>query len=88
MNHYLLPVVAAVLLAGGCGENEEARPITPQTSLMKPGDPLPPTTPAHPLPVPDVPKGPLPEVELPRPGQAGDHSSSAFKGGGQPDEKK
>ncbi len=90
MNNYIPLVLAAVLLAAGCGKKEEARPVAPQPSLMKPGDSLPPVAPPPPLPAPNVPKGgeaPSPHVELPHPGQAGDHSSPAFKGGGQPDKK-
>jgi len=90
MNNYIPLVVAAVLLAGGCGQKEEARPVAPQTSLMKPGDSLPAVAPTPPLPDPDVPKvaeAPLPHKELPHPGQAGDHSSPAFTGGGQSDKK-
>lgn len=88
MNHYIPLVVAAVLLAGGCGKKEEARPVTPQPSLLKPGDSLPPVAPTPPLPAPNVSKdaeAPSPHKELPHPGQAGDQSSPAFKDGGQPD---
>ena len=91
MNHYIPLVVAADLLAGGCGKKEEARPVTPQPPLMKPADSLPPVAPTPPLPAPNVPKGaetPVPHKELPHPGQAGDESSPAFKGGGQPDKAK
>ncbi len=90
MNNYIPLVAAAVLLAGGCGQKEEARTVAPQTSLMKPGDSLPAVAPTPPLPDPDVPKvaeAPLPHKELPHPGQAGDHSSPAFKDGGQPDKQ-
>lgn len=91
MKNYLPLVVAAVLLAGGCGKKEEARPVAPQPSLVTPGDSLPPFAPPPSLPVPNVPKGaeaPMPHLELPHPGQAGDHSSPAFKGGGESDKKK
>ena len=91
MNNYIPLIVAAVLVAGGCGKKEEARPVAPQPSLLKPGDSLPPVAPTPPLPAPNVPKGaeaPSPHLELPHPGQAGDHSSPAFKGGGQPDKTK
>jgi hypothetical protein len=86
MKNYIPLVVAAVLLAGGCGKKEEARPVAPQPSLMKPGDSLPPSAPTPPLPAPDVPKGAV--TPMPQPGQAGDTSSPAFKGGGEPDKKK
>ena len=88
MNNYIPLVVAAVLVAGGCGKKEEARPVGPQPSLLKPGDSLPPVAPTPPLPAPNVPKdaeAPLPHQTLPHPGQAGDQSSPAFKRGGQPD---
>lgn len=58
-------IVAAVLLAGGCGKMEEARPFAPQPSLLKPGDSLPPLAPTPRLPVPSAPKGdgvPLPQA--------------------------
>ena len=90
MNNYIPLVVAAVLLAGGCGKKDEAQPVAPQPPLMKPGDSLPPVAPTPPLPAPNVPKGaevPSPHKELPHPGQAGDHSNPAFKDGGQPDKK-
>lgn len=85
MKNYIPLVVAAVLLAGGCGKEEKAPSAAPQPSLMKPGDSLPPVAPTPPLPAPDVPK--VPGAPMPQVGQAGDHSSSAFKGGGVPDKK-
>lgn len=91
MKSYLPLIVTAALLFGGCGKKEEARPVAPQPSLMKSGDSLLPFAPPPPLPAPNVPKGaeaPMPHLELPHPGQAGDHSSPAFKGGGEPDKKK
>ena len=86
MNRYIPLVVAAVLLTAGCGKKEEARPVAPQPSLLKPGDSLPPVAPTPPLPAPDAPKGT--GAQLPEAGQAGDHSSPAFKGGGKPDKQK
>ncbi len=96
MNHYMALVVgAAVLIVGGCGKNEDVKPARPQPSLMQsspqppmmqPGDPMPATEPTPPLPAPDVPKGAVPE--LPKPGQANDHSSPAFKSGGETDKTK
>jgi hypothetical protein len=86
MNSYIPLVVAAVLLAGGCEKKEEARPLAPQPPLMKPGDSLPPVAPTPALPVPDAPKSD--GVPLPKAGQAGDHSSPAFKAGGELDKKK
>ncbi len=86
MKSYLPLVVAAVLLFGGCGKKEEPRPVASQPSLIIPGDSLPPSAPPPPLPDPNVPKGPV--VPMPQAGQAGDHSSPAFKGGGKTDLKK
>ena len=86
MNNYIPLVVAAVLLAGGCGKKEEARPVAPQPSLLKPGDSLPPGAPTPPLPAPNAPEGT--GAQFPQTGQAGDHSSPGFKGGGKPDKQK
>jgi len=87
MNHYLaLAVGVAVLITGGCGKQEDMKPAAPQPSLMQPGDPMPATQPTPRLPAPDVPKGAVPE--LPKPGQANDHSSPEFKSGGQTDKTK
>jgi len=86
MNNYIALIVAAVLLAGGCGKKEEARPVAPQPSLLKPGDSVPPGAPTPPLPAPDAPKGT--GAQLPQAGQAGDQSSPAFKGEGKPDKQK
>lgn len=86
MNDYAMLMLAAILLAGGCGKKDDAKRTAPQPSLMQPGDPLPATAPTPPLPAPNVPKGAAPE--LPKPGQANDHSSPEFKGGGKPDPKK
>lgn len=91
MNYYLPLVIAAALLAGGCGKKEEARPVVAQPSLVKSGDSLPPVAPTPPLPAPNVPNSaevPSPHKELPHPGQAGDHSSPAFQEGGQSDKAK
>jgi len=87
MKNYIPLVVAAVLLAGGCEKKEGAPPLAPpQPSLMKPGDPLPPVAPTPPLPAPNAPENT--GAPLPHPGQAGDTSSPAFKGGGEPDKQK
>lgn len=87
MKNYIPLVVAAVLLAGGCEKKEVPRPVAPQPSLMKPGDPLPQIAPTPPLPAPNAPpKGT--GAPLPHPGQAGDTSSPTFKGGGEPDKQK
>lgn len=86
MNNYAILMLGAILFAGGCGKKEDTKPAAPQPSLMQPGDPLPAVAPTPPLPAPDVPKGAVPE--LPKPGQANDHSSPEFKSGGKPDLKK
>lgn len=95
MNHYLVLAVGVAVLIGGCGKNEDRKPAAPQPSLMQsspsapmmqPGDPMPATEPTPRLPAPDVPSGAAPE--LPKPGQAGDHSSPTFKSGGTADAKK
>lgn len=87
MNHYLVVAVGvAVLLAAGCGKKEDPKPTAPRPSLMQPGDPLPATQPTPPLPAPDAPKGA--DTDLPKPGQANDHSSPAFKDGGKTDKTK
>lgn len=86
MNHYLVLVVAAVVFAGGCGKKEDKVPVAPQPSLMTPGNPLPAVEPTPPLPAPDAPKSAA--TDLPKPGQANDHSSPAFKDGGKTDKGK
>lgn len=83
MNDYAMLMLAAILLAGGCGKKEDAKVAAPQPSLMQPGDPLPATAPTPPLPAPNVSQAAVPE--LPKPGQANDHSSPAFKSGGKTD---
>ena len=95
MNHYMaLAVGAAFLIVGGCGQDDDVKPAapqpslmqSPQPSLMQSGDPMPATEPTPPLPAPDVPKGAVPE--LPKPGQVNNHSSPAFKSGGETDKTK
>ena len=84
-SRYIL-IVAAVLLAGGCGKKDDAQPAAPQPPAIKPGDSKASVIPTPPLPVSDASKGA--EGPSPQPGQAGDHSSPAFKAGGVPDKKK
>lgn len=86
MNRYLLSAVFFVLLAAGCSKSENDPKSVPQPSLMQPGDAVPSSVPTPPLPEPVVPKAA--ETDLPKPGQAGDHSSPVFKGGGKPDSTK
>jgi hypothetical protein len=86
MKRYIPLAVAAALLIAGCGKKEEDRLAAPKPPESKPADVKQSTVPAPPLPAPNVPKGAAPE--LPKPGQANDHSSPAFKGGGVPDKNK
>ena len=81
----ILPiVVAAVLLAGGCGKKDDPNVVVSPSPIVKPE---PAGTPAVPPPPPLADAGKKPEVELPQPGQANDHSSPDFKRGGAPDKK-
>jgi hypothetical protein len=84
MRRYIPLAVAAVLLVGACGKKDDAQPVAPAPPVMKSDAPS--SVPAPPLPAPDVPKGAA--AQLPAPGQANDHSSPAFKGGGAPDKNK
>jgi hypothetical protein len=86
MKLYLTLVVAVALSVGGCGKKDEPRPVASQPSVTKPEDSKAAVAPTPPLPASDAPKSS--EVPLPQPGQANDHSSPAFKGGGVPDKKK
>ena len=54
--------------------------------MMQPGDPMPATERTPPLPAPNVAKGSVPE--FPKPVQVYDHSSPAFKSGGETDKTK
>jgi hypothetical protein len=82
---------SAVLLASGCSRTEdppgpkEAKKETNRVSSGQ-GTVSAPVSPAPPLPDPVVPKGA--ESPSPMPGQANDHSSPAFKGGGKEDPHK
>ena len=86
MKRYLTLVVAVALLVGGCGKKDEPRPVASQPPVIKSEDSKASVIPTPPLPASDAAKSP--EGPLPQPGQAGDHSSPAFKGGGVPDKKK
>ena len=86
MKRYIPLAVAAALLIAGCGKKEEERLAAPKAPVSKPEDVKQSTVPTPPLPSPNVPTGTAPE--LPKPGQANDHSSPAFKGGGVPDKNK
>ena len=82
MKSYIPFAVAAALLVSGCVKKDDSRPAASQPPVVKSEDSKP-VVPAPPLPAPNVPKGA--ETPSPQPGQAGDHSSPAFKGGGAPD---
>ena len=86
MKRYLPFAVAAALVLGGCEKKDADRPVAPKPPQMKPDDAKQSTVPSPPLPAPDVPKNA--GAEAPKPGQANDHSSPAFKGGGVPDKSK
>ena len=79
-------VVAVILVIGGCSKKEESQPVAPAPPAMKSENAKQSATPAPSLPAPNVPKGA--EPQSPAPGQANDHSSPDFKGGGVPDKKK
>jgi len=85
MTRYLPLVVAVVLSAGGCGKGDDPRTVASPQSAIKPGESREAPVPVPPLPEVNVAKGA--EGQLPKPGQANDHSSPAFKGGGAPDKK-
>jgi len=70
---YIPLIVAAVLLVGGCGKKDDARPVTAQPPAIKPEDSKASVLPTPPLPATNAPKGA--EAQSPQPGQAGDHSS-------------
>ena len=70
-------VLATVAACGNKSEPKNAASAPPQAAQSTPV----PTPPAQPNAVDDG-------VQRPTPGQAGDHSSPAFKGGGKPDPKK
>ena len=78
---------AAALFATGCSKTDSP----PQSSAVAPvasapSTPAAPAVPAPDMPDPKVPKGA--EAAGPTPGQAGDHSSPAFKAGGKVDPQK
>ena len=84
MIRYLPIVVAAVLLAGGCGKRDDPNAVVSPSPVIKPE---PSGTAVVPPPPPLVDAGKNTEVQAPQPGQANDHSSPAFKRGGAPDKK-
>ena len=82
---------SAFVFTAGCNRTDAppAPTAAPPTNTASQATTAPPTqpvqeapsTPTAPMPPPDVPKGDA--TSLPKPGQANDHSSPAFKGGGK-----
>ena len=85
MQRYLPFVIAAALFAGGCGKKDDAPPAAPSPPVTSSADSRV-TTVTPPPPRGDTAKGA--EGQAPKPGQANDHSSPEFKGGGEPDKKR
>ena len=78
---------ATVLFAAGCNKaNDPPQPNLSQKASPAPGSSPTPAVKAPDMPDPNVPKGA--EAAAPVPGQAGDQSSPAFKGGGKTDPHK
>lgn len=79
---------AAVLVIAGCEKKDDAR--TGVSALPQGMQESPKTTvTVEPTPPPPPPNAPdKADTPLPKPGQANDHSSPAFKAGGQPDPEK
>jgi|MudIll2142460700_1097286.scaffolds.fasta_scaffold14500_4 uncharacterized lipoprotein len=78
---------SAIIFTAGCSKTDTrsvptAEPQSQSQSAQEaPAPQAPPATPTSPMPPPDVPKGDA--SSGPKPGQANDHSSPAFKGGGK-----
>ena len=85
MKSFIPLTVATALLIVGCGKKDEARSDAPRSPPVQQQDSKTPVTPTPPPPSPDAPKGAV--APAPQPGQAGDHSSPAFKAGGVQDKK-
>jgi hypothetical protein len=87
----LAACVGALVFTAGCNRTDAppAPTAAPPTNTAPPVTAAPsappvqeaPSTPTAPMPPPDVPKGDA--SAGPKPGQANDHSSPAFKGGGK-----
>jgi hypothetical protein len=74
--------VGALVFSAGCNKTDTAPAPTAAPQAQPASQPQsPPATPTAPMPPPEVPKGD--EASGPKPGQANDHSSPAFKGGGK-----
>jgi hypothetical protein len=80
-----LPILAVcattVMFVAGCSKTDVPTPPSAPKQASTPAQPPPP-----PMPAANVPKGA--EASAPVPGQAGDDSSEAFKGGGKTDPHK
>lgn len=76
-----------VLFAAGCNKADDP----PKPNLSQKASPAPGSSPAPAVTVPVMPEVSVPkgaEAASPKPGQAGDHSSPAFKAGGKTDPSK
>ena len=90
MRHHistLAACVGAVVFAAGCGKTESP-PMPTAAPPAQSTQQAPPTTavPTPPLPAPEAPN--VPRAADPAPGDAGSHSSPAFKAGGKADSPK
>jgi hypothetical protein len=81
MIRYFSIAVAAILLSGGCGEKGDPNAVVSPSPALKPEAAV------VPMPRSPVDTGKTAEGQSPQPGQANDHSSPSFKGGGTPDKK-
>lgn len=82
----LAACACAFLSATGCGKSSSPPPSSAPPQAQATQEPQsPPSTPTAPMPPPDVPKDDA--SSGPKPGQANDHSSPAFKGGGKEERK-
>ena len=73
---------SALTLTAGCNKTDtRSVPTAAPQAQSVPEPQSPPSTPTAPMPPPDAPKGDA--SSGPKPGQANDHSSPAFKGGGK-----
>lgn len=82
METYIPLVIAVALFVSGCGRNDDTRSNVPQPSPAQRQDPVTSASAVPDRPAPDSAKGGT--TEYPKPGQANNHSSPEFKGGGEP----
>jgi putative intracellular protease/amidase len=88
-HHPILALCAGTVIfaAAGCGKTDTSpKPTVAPQAQSAPDAPSTVVLPTPPLPVPDRP--PKAEGPDPKPGDAGSHSSPAFKDGGKPDSPK